>query len=177
MGAFEALYGRCIRVTIAFAARRCQTPDQVHDLVAAIWLEVIDAARRYDPSLGKAIPWILGVGANLVRDERRRQAREREALRRLGGQRVLGPDDIERLDEAIAARDLVPRVLAGLDSLSEEERESIDLLLRGMTQSEAATAAGVTSSTYRMRLSRARARLRRTTADDKPDVRLEVTEP
>lgn len=44
--------------------KRCDSPKQIHDLVAAIWLEVIDASERFDPSRGSAVPWILGVATS-----------------------------------------------------------------------------------------------------------------
>lgn len=170
--ALENLYERCVGITVAFAARRCESPSEVHDLVTAIWLEVIDASARFDPDRGRAVPWILGVASNLVADSRRRRAREREALRRLGGRRTLDADDIERLDEAIDAATLAPQILAELEHLSPDERQAIELLLDGHSQSEAAELAGVTPATFRMRLSRARRRLR----PDTPEARLEVTD-
>src|SRR6266550_809066 len=48
--ALEELYRRCVGKTVAFAIRRCGTPEQVHDLVAATWIELIAASSRYDPS-------------------------------------------------------------------------------------------------------------------------------
>lgn len=170
--ALENLYERCVGITVAFAARRCESPSEVHDLVTAIWLEVIDASARFDPDRGRAVPWMLGVASNLVADSRRRRAREREALRRLGGRRTLDADDIERLDEAIDAATLAPQILAELEHLSPDERQAIELLLDGHSQSEAAELAGVTPATFRMRLSRARRRLR----PDTPETRLEVTD-
>jgi RNA polymerase sigma-70 factor (ECF subfamily) len=159
--ALAVLYTRCVPVTVAFATRRCGSPEQVHDLVAAIWLEVIDASERFDPSRGRAVPYILGIATNLVADDRRRRAREHEALRRLAGRRTLHADDVERLLEAIDAARSIPSVLVGIQELPADERQAIELLVDGLSQSEAAEVAGVTPATFRMRLSRARQRLRR----------------
>ncbi|MGZ4148915.1 MAG: RNA polymerase sigma factor [Actinomycetota bacterium] len=177
--AVETLYRRCVDITTAFAVKRCDSPEQVHDLVAAIWLEVIDASRRFDPSIGKAVPWILGVATNLVADGRRRRAREHEALKRLAGRRALDEDDVARLDDAIDAAQLAPLVLEDLERLPAEERESIELLLSGLSQAEAAEIAGVAPTAFRMRLSRARKRLRRSVTPPDADVEtvpLEVSE-
>jgi RNA polymerase sigma factor (sigma-70 family) len=175
-GALAALYARCVPVTVAFAAGRCESPEQVHDLVAAIWLEVIDASERFDPSKGRAISWILGIATNLVADGRRRRAREHEALDRLAGRRTLHDDDVERLIETIDAARSVPRVLADIAQLPADERETIELLLGGLSQREAAEVAGVAAATFRMRLSRARQRLRRSRAGGH-EMRVEVTDP
>lgn len=163
--ALEPLYRRCVGLTTAFAVRRCDSPEQVHDLVAAIWLEVINASRRFDPDRGGAVPWILGVAANLVRDARRRRSREREALERLAGRRTLEADDIDRLLDAMYAAELAPLILAELERLPADERESVELLLRGHSQAEAAAITGVEPATYRMRLHRARRRLGRSTQE------------
>lgn len=177
--ALETLYRRCVGLTVAFAIRRSDSPEQVHDLVAAIWLEVIDASPRFDPQRGAAVPWILGVATKLAADARRRRAREHEALKRLAGRRTLATDDVERLEEALdAARD-APSVLAELERLSDVERESIELLLEGRTQTEAADVAGVAPATFRMRVSRARRRLRGSTEERDPELRsapMEVNE-
>jgi DNA-directed RNA polymerase specialized sigma24 family protein len=148
--AFEELYRRCVDKTVGFASRRCQTPEQVHDLVAATWLEAIDASVRFDPARGKAVPWLLGVMANLANDRRRRSARGHEALRGLGGLRVLDDDDVLRLEEA-------------LDAIPAQDREALELVaFGGLGQEEAASALGVAPATFRMRLARARRRLRAT---------------
>jgi RNA polymerase sigma-70 factor, ECF subfamily len=54
--AFEALYLRHFDATVAFAVRRCARAEEVHDLVAAVWLDVIRAASRFDPERGRALP-------------------------------------------------------------------------------------------------------------------------
>ena len=159
--AFEELYRRCVSKTVGFASRRCQTPEEVHDLVAATWLEVIDASARFDPARGKAVPWVLGVMANLANDHRRRWSREQEALQRLGGQRVLEGEDVLRLEEALDAARLGDIVLRELDAMPAQDREALELVAFGkLLQEEAARALGVAPATFRMRLARARRRLR-----------------
>jgi RNA polymerase sigma factor (sigma-70 family) len=159
--ALEELYRRCVGKTVAFAIRRCGTPEQVHDLVAATWIEVIAASSGYDPSRGRAVPWILGVTANLANNERRRRSREREALRRLAGRRVLGPDDVTRLEEAIDASRLKGPLLREIEAMPALEREAIELVAFGQVgQEDAAKALGIAPATFRMRLARARRRLR-----------------
>lgn len=164
--ALEELYRRCVERTVAFAVRRCETPEQVHDLVAATWLEVIEASQKYDPVRGDAVPWILGVMSNLANDERRRRAREREALRRLSGQRALGDSDMIRLEEAIDASRLTGPLLRELEAMPTLEREAFELVvLGGVGQEQAAEVLGVAFATFRMRLSRARRRLRAVVGD------------
>jgi RNA polymerase sigma-70 factor (ECF subfamily) len=159
--ALEELYRRCVGRTVAFAVRRCSTPEQVHDLVAAGWLEVIAASPRFDPARGRALPWILGVMANLARDDRRRRAREQEALRRLAGQRQLDADDVSRLSEVIDAERSMDAVREILEVMPGVEREAFELVaFAGVRRDEAAAALGIEPAAFRMRLARARRRLR-----------------
>jgi len=170
--ALEELYARHFDKTMAFAVRRCTRPEEVHDLVAAVWLEVIRAAGRFDPARGRAVPWLLGVAAKLVADRRRRAAREREALQRLAGRRVLDDDDFLRLEEAIDASRASKDVLAKLDGLPPGERAALELVaLEGMTPAEAAEALGAHAATVRMRIARARRKLRAVVADEDEVVR------
>jgi RNA polymerase sigma factor (sigma-70 family) len=159
--AFEELYRRQVGATIRFAARRANRPSDVVDLVAAVWLEVVASLDRYDPDRGDALPWILGIAANLCATEQRRQAREREVVRRLGARRSPSDDDYERLESAIDALSVAPALHEGLRALPPAERMVAELvLLEELTPGEVSEALGVRSATVRMRLARARRKLR-----------------
>jgi RNA polymerase sigma factor (sigma-70 family) len=160
--AFAELYRRHVRKITSFAARRCSTPHEVPDLVAAMWLEVIEAAPRFDARRGKALPWILGVAANLTASHARRKVREREALQRLGGRRVLDDDDLLRLEEQMDAARTGTNVRRALSQLPPAERALAELvLLDGLSPREAAQALSIRPTAARMRLARARSKLTR----------------
>lgn len=159
--AFEELYRRHVDATIRFAARRAERPSDVVDLVGAVWLEVVASLDRYEPDRGDALPWILGIAANLCAVDRRRRAREREVVGRLGGRRPSGDDDFERLERAIDAHSVAPALREGLRDLPSAERAVAELVfLDELTPKEAAEALGVRSAAVRMRLARARKKLR-----------------
>jgi len=171
-GAFEELYRRQVGATIRFAARRAERPSDVVDLVAAVWLEVVASLDRYEPHRGDALPWILGIAANLCAVDRRRRAREREVVRRLGGRRALDDDDFERLERAIDAHAVAPALRRGLRELPPAERGVAELvLLEGLTPAQAAEALGIRAAAIRMRLARARRKLRSVAAESTPAAR------
>jgi RNA polymerase sigma-70 factor, ECF subfamily len=160
-GAFEELYRRHVETTVRFAARRAERPEDVVDLVAAVWLEVIASLDRYEPHRGDALPWILGIAANLCAVERRRRARERDVIQRLGGRRVLADDDYARLEREIDALAAAPRLRRKLRALPPSERVVAELVfLDELTPARAAAALGIRPSAVRMRLARARRKLR-----------------
>jgi len=159
--AFEELYRRHVGATVRFAARRVERPSDVVDLVGAVWLEVVVSLHRYEPHRGDALPWILGIAANLSAAERRRRARELEAVQRFGGRRSLDDDDYERLEGEIDAVAVAPALRQGLRELPPSERAVAELvLLDGLTPRESAEALGIRSAAVRMRLARARRKLR-----------------
>jgi RNA polymerase sigma factor (sigma-70 family) len=159
--AFEEFYRRHVDAVVRFAARRSGDPEAVVDLVAAVWLEVVASLDRFDPRRGKALPWILGIAANLWASERRRRAREREALRRLAGRRALDEDDYARLEREIDAARAAPTLHREIGDLPPAERVTAELvLIEGLTPAQVGDALGIPSSAVRMRLTRARRRLR-----------------
>lgn len=160
-GYFEELYLRHVGKITTFSARRCSTPDEIPDLVAAVWLEVIASVHTFDPRRGRALPWILGVAANLTASHERRRRREMEALARLGREPALGPDAVAELDAQMDAVMPARHALETLQRLPQAERVVAELVLvEGLTPREAATALHVRPATARMRLARARRKLR-----------------
>jgi RNA polymerase sigma factor (sigma-70 family) len=159
--AFEELYRRNVDATIRFATRRANRPSDVVDLVAAVWLEVVASLDRYEPERGDALPWILGIAANLCATDHRRRAREREVVRRLGARRTPIEDDYERLESAIDASSVAPALRESLRALPPGERAVAELvLLDELTPEEVSEALGVRAAAVRMRLARARKKLR-----------------
>jgi RNA polymerase sigma-70 factor (ECF subfamily) len=107
------------------------------------------------------LPWILGIAANLCAVERRRAARERDAVRRLAGHRALDEEDALRLVREIDAANVAPRLRDALARLPRGERAVAELvLLDELTPTEAAAALGLHPAAVRMRLTRARRKLR-----------------
>jgi len=159
--ALEAFYRRHLLAVTRFAASRLGDPAQAADVIAATFLTALESTDRYDPSRGRPIAWLLGIATNLIAADRRSRAREADALRRAGGQRLLESDDytrlVERIDAARHYRDLNP----ALDRLPPAEREILTLVgEHGLTPTEAAAVLGIGAVAARVRLARARRRIR-----------------
>ncbi|RZU53406.1 RNA polymerase sigma-70 factor (ECF subfamily) [Krasilnikovia cinnamomea] len=159
--AFEEFYRRHVARVQAAAVRRLQVADDVADVVATVFVTVIETAQRFDPSRGKAVPWLYGITANVAAQQRRRRAREAQAVGRLSGRRLLQADDYDTLERQLdAARD-AHTLTTVMDQLSDDERQLLELVsLDGLDPSQAAAVVGIRPATARMRLSRARRRLR-----------------
>jgi len=171
--AFEEFYRRHVRKVMAFAARRCASPAEVADLVAATFVAALDSAHSFDPARGEAVPWLLGVAANEHANHMRRESRERRAFSKISGRRLLEPDDYVRLEEMIDAARLAPRVSEAMAELPDGQRKVLELAGDGLPPREIAQLLGISSATARMRLTRARRAVRTSMKTDQLSVTIE----
>jgi RNA polymerase sigma factor (sigma-70 family) len=150
----------------AYFARRSADPQVVADLTADTFVAVITSWQTFDPRKGTARAWVFGIARHLYASYCEAHSQQEEKLQRLAGRRDLEPDHVgellDRIDAERAGRDLV----TGLAMLPERDRALIELVdIAGLRPKEAAAALGLTPGAVRMRLMRARARLRRETID------------
>jgi len=159
--ALEMFYRRHVAEVTRFVARRVGDPHTVDDLTTEVFLAAIEAAGRYRAGRGSPRAWLLGIARNLVAAEWRRQAGELDKTQRAAGRRYLDGDDIARLEEQIDAERAARVLYASVAVLPRRLRGVIELVdLDGLPLSEAAAALGVREGTARVRLHRARRRLR-----------------
>jgi RNA polymerase sigma factor (sigma-70 family) len=148
-----AIYNHCFRQTANWSL--------AEDLTSAVFLQAW--RRRSDVRfLGdSALPWLLGVATNLVRNQQRTLRRYQAALRRLPPP----PNESDFVDDLAGRMDderTVRRLLGLVQRLPRRDREVLVVCAwDGLSYTEAAVALGVPVGTVRSRLSRARRRLER----------------
>lgn len=160
--AFGELFDRHAQVVYRFCWRRLAEPRSgvdAEDLLSVVFLEAWAGRARLVLVDGSLRPWLLGIAANVVRNQRRSARRHRAALARLAPERDT-PDHAarvaQRLDDDASAADL----LHALDALSARERDVVDLcLVHGVATEQAARVLGIPEGTVKSRLARARRRL------------------
>jgi RNA polymerase sigma-70 factor (ECF subfamily) len=134
-------------LVIAYARRRGSLDPE------ATAAEVMAIAWRRLPAVpdGDARPWLLATARNLLLNEWRREARERSAVAQLEAPDV-APSPTLGLDPALER---------ALGQLGLDDREALLLVAwEELTPSEAARSLGISAATFRVRLHRARRRLR-----------------
>ncbi len=155
--ALDELFGRYRRVVLRYAARRCDRPSDVDDVVAATFLAALESAARYDVRKGEVRAWLLGIAHNQLGLLRRSDQRQRSLELVLGRRRELSEDALSRLEEQIAATQDDAVVERALAQLPPEQREALLLVgSDGLTPSEAARVLGISAAAFRVRLFRAR---------------------
>ena len=158
---FEAFYREQVEDLQRFVARRVGDRERAADLTAEIFLAAIESADRYRPRRGTPRAWLYGIARVLVADDCRRQGRERARRERFRGSALLDADDAARIDARIDAAAQSRRLYAAMDRIPEAEREVLELVaLDELTVAEAAAVAGLRPVTARVRLHRARRKLR-----------------
>lgn len=159
---FERVYRANVGALTAYFARRCAEPQDVADLTSETVLEAAGSFGRFDRSRGTARAWLFGIAAHVYAGHCARLAGRLDASRRLAGHRPLEVDEFEELAARIDAQRDERKLLERLTELSTGEREAIELVdLMELSPKEAAMALGVSRGVLRMRLSRARGRLKK----------------
>lgn len=136
----------------AYAVRRVghgSAGDVVAETFAVAW-------RRRVSVPSPVSPWLYGVARKVISQHYRTEVRQLRLIERASSRFV--PDN-ELFEGHVAERDLWERVLLTLD---EADREALLLVAwEGLSPGEAAIVMGCSTGAFRMRLSRARRRLRR----------------
>lgn len=159
--ALEAFYVEHYPHVLRYFARRVHDPHDVADLVADTFVAALDSATGFDPRRGRPLAWLLGIAHNTLRRFYRQRKTDHQAAARFAGRRLLDAEDIVRIEEQIDAEHRTRQARNVLCALSPSERELVELVdVTGLSPKEAAKVMGLVPGTVRVRLFRARAKLR-----------------
>ena len=125
------------------------------------FLPLFGASHRYRPERGSPKAWLYGIAQNVVAIDRRRAGSEQTREERLRGSALLDEGDAAEIDARIDAAASQRHVYEAMERLSEPERAVLEhVAIDELSLAEAAAAAGVRPVTARVRLHRARRKLR-----------------
>lgn len=163
--AFGALFDRHANTVYSYCFRRTADWALAEDLTSLVFLEAWRVRTRVAPAEANAVPLLLGIATNIVRNQWRSRRRHRAALQRIpagDAERDFADELAERLDAERTMRSI-------LDQVRQLPRAELDALAlcawSTLTTGEAALALGVPEATVRTRLHRARRRLHPGAAD------------
>jgi RNA polymerase sigma-70 factor (ECF subfamily) len=159
--AFERFYREHVEAVQRFVARRVDDPYLAADLTADVFVAAIESAGSYRRSRGEPVAWLFGIARNVVAGERRRQSKELRTAARFRGRELVDEDDLAALHELIDSESAARELYRELTRLPDGERAVLELVaLDGLSAGEAGRALGIGAVAARVRLHRARRRLR-----------------
>ena len=156
---FEEVFDENLRAVYAYVVRRAAASD-ADDAVAEVFLV---AWRRLEHVPRDAKPWLLAVARRVLANQRRAAGRRAT---------LLGHFRREPLPVSVEAKDAAPIVQA-LARVSRMDREVLMLIAwDGLSVEEAAAARGCSRAAAKVRVHRARRRLRAVLAQLEQDERM-----
>jgi len=155
--AFAELYRRHVPRVHAWHARRLEwaAADLTAETFARAWI-----ARRgfRDQRDGSALPWLLGIAHNVLRESARRERVESRARERLGLPLHLADEDgYAAVEERLSVSGAMAAALGGLP---DHERDAVELrVIEELPYDEVARRLQIRPAAARLRVSRALRRL------------------
>lgn len=164
---FERLFRDTRTDLLAYIARRSKTPEDAADALAETYLIAWQKLDRI-PKGDRARLWLFGVARNLMMKGASRRRSASALVERLAGElRDAQPAPSPADDERRAA---LRRALA---TLPVRDREILTMTAwEGLTPRQIATVMGTSANVVRVRLHRARARLKRQLDPERPATHL-----
>jgi RNA polymerase sigma-70 factor (ECF subfamily) len=151
--AFAEVYREHAGAIMRYVRRRLGD-SAADDATAEVFSRAL-AGRASGPAADKVLPWLYGIAANVIGDQRRTEVRRLRALERLAAQtpEAAAPPPPSEADPSLAR---------ALRRLSSGDREALLLVAWGeLSYEETAAALGVPVGTVRSRINRARRQLAR----------------
>jgi RNA polymerase sigma factor (sigma-70 family) len=164
--AFAEVYDRYVGRVLAWA--RARVGEHAADLTAEVFARAWLCRGRFrDRDGASALPWLLGIAQNVLRDSLRKRRVEDTARRRLGLPRMIALDaDIEAVDERLSLSEAAKQAFS---SLSAGERELLRLrVIEERPYREIALRLRCTPQAARRRLSRLLRQLQYTLGGQQP---------
>ena len=155
--AFGLIYDRHAATVLRFLGRRAGA-EVAEGLVGELFGIAFERRQTFDVSRASALPWLYGIGSNLLLKHRRGEARRLRASARMAADEAT---DRRATAAALDARLLFPRVADAIEALPDGEREALLLFAwEDLSYQSVAEALELPIGTVRSRLNRARAHLR-----------------
>ncbi|MFD9702039.1 RNA polymerase sigma factor [Lentzea sp. NPDC059081] len=147
----KAVYNHCFRLTASWA----EAEDHLQGTFLTAWRKRADVRLERE----SALPWLLTVATNVVRNEQRSFTRRLRNLRRVGAEPPV-PDHADRVAERLDDQRRMKALLDAVAGLPRNEREALALCVWSeVSYADAAAVLGITEGSVRARVSKAKSKL------------------
>jgi RNA polymerase sigma-70 factor (ECF subfamily) len=147
----KAVYNHCFRLTASWA----EAEDHLQATFLLAWRKRAEVRLERD----SALPWLLTVATNVVRNGQRSLTRRLRNLRRVGEEPPV-PDHADQVAERLDDQRRMAELLKAVEKLPRNEREALALCVWSeVTYADAAAVLGITEGSVRARVSKAKSKL------------------
>ena len=147
----KAVYNHCFRLTASWA----EAEDHLQATFLLAWRKRAEVRLERE----SALPWLLTVATNVVRNDQRSLTRRLRNLRRVGEERPM-PDHADQVAERLDDQQRMKALLNAVAKLPRNEREALALCVwSGVSYADAAAVLGITEGSVRARVSKAKSKL------------------
>ena len=162
--AFELQFNTHLQAIVRYAQRRLAGNDAVWDVVAETFTVAWRRRATAPTNPDEVLPWLYAIAGNVTRNTQRAQLRRDQ----LGRRSALPVDaSTDGNQEADARLDAEPRLSRALAQVSDDDREILRLVAwENLDLAGAAVALGISYGAAKVRLHRARRRLRELLPDE-----------
>jgi RNA polymerase sigma-70 factor (ECF subfamily) len=162
--AFTVFYDRTASRVLGLVTRVLIDPSQSEEVTQDVYLEVWQNVSRFDPAKGKALSWLLTMARRRAIDRVRASQSSRERDLSVGIRDFEeARNDVEDTVEITLEHQRITRALR---TLTTNQQQALELTyFQGLTNTEAASTAGVPVGTMKTRLRDALSALRTRVAD------------
>ncbi|WP_239066432.1 sigma-70 family RNA polymerase sigma factor [Demequina activiva] len=152
-GAYEQLYGLVAGSVFGLALRIVRDRDMAEDIAQEALVEVWHRAARFDAGLGSARSWILTIAHRRAVDRVRSEQAHTTRMHTHGVREEAAPAEQDSVVDTLYQEWEASRVRAGMQALTERQREALELCyFKGFTHREAAQALDVPLGTAKARI-------------------------
>jgi len=164
MQALGALYDQHHEALFRYLWARVGERQLAEDLTGDVFMRMLDALPRYQPSAAPFRAWLYRIARNLLIDHyRKAEHRAHAPLHEADGQAAPEPDPILLVDQQLS----VQRLHQALATLDETQREVVTLrFISGLSLEETANALGKTEAAVKAHQHRGLLALRRALAEE-----------
>lgn len=149
--AFAAFYDETRARTYGLVTRVLRDPGYSEETTQDVYLQVWNNASGYDPKAGTPLAWLMTLAHRRAVDRVRSEQAASQRESRYGAATVELPAD--RVAEAVIQRDEHRQVAECLGSLTETQRESIELAYyEGLTYSQVSDRLATNLATIKSRM-------------------------
>ncbi|MEU4195353.1 ECF RNA polymerase sigma factor SigK [Kribbella sp. NPDC026611] len=157
--AFSTLYDRVSPLVYGLVRRVLRNPAQSEEVTQEVMLDVWRTATRYDADRGSANSWILTIAHRRAVDRVRSEQSAADRTELVGARSA--EVDFDQVADTVTTRLEVEQVRRCLDSLTDLQRESVELAYyNGYTYPEVAQQLGAKLPTIKARMRDGLIRLR-----------------